>query len=139
MIQKSFKNHTTNFKQRALSSSIVMMFHFLNQYANSRAVPNMLLDKRDGGLGPAGTFWLFSVVTLLGGIWVWFFVPETAGRSLESMDNLFRQKWYRIGRFGQQDAVVGDVEDDEKRAREKKEDMAGVGYATHVETIVPKV
>jgi len=115
------------------------MFHFVNQYGNSRAVPNMLLDVHHGGLGPAGTFWLFSVITALGGIWVWFFVPETAGRSLESMDNLFRQKWYRIGRFGEQDAVVDDAADDEKRAYEKKEEMAGVGYATHVETVASKV
>ena len=45
---------------RAISSSMVMCFHFVNQYGNSRAVPVMLLDRGDGGLGAAGTFWLFS-------------------------------------------------------------------------------
>ncbi|KAH6672327.1 putative quinate permease [Halenospora varia] len=89
---------------RAISSSMVMCFHFVNQYGNSRAVPNMLLSKSAGGLGPAGTFWLFTVITIIGGIWAWFFIPETAGRSLEGMDKLFTLRWWQIGRYGQADA-----------------------------------
>lgn len=89
---------------RAISSSMVMCFHFVNQYGNSRAVPNMLLEKSHGGIGPAGTFWLFTVITLIGGAWAWFFIPETAGRSLEGMDRLFTLRWWQIGRFGETDA-----------------------------------
>jgi hypothetical protein len=89
---------------RAISSSMVMCFHFVNQYGNSRAVPNMLLPKHDGGIGPAGTFWLFTVITLIGGAWAWFFIPETAGRSLEGMDRLFTLRWWQIGRFGENEA-----------------------------------
>jgi hypothetical protein len=89
---------------RAISSSMVMCFHFVNQYGNSRAVPNMLLNTSEGGLGPAGTFWLFTVITIIGGIWAWFFIPETAGRSLEGMDKLFTLRWWQIGRFGEDDA-----------------------------------
>ncbi|KAG9231636.1 putative quinate permease [Amylocarpus encephaloides] len=89
---------------RAISSSLVMCFHFVNQYGNSRAVPNMLLEKSHGGLGPAGTFWLFTAITLIGGVWAWLFIPETAGRSLEGMDRLFTLRWWQIGRFGETDA-----------------------------------
>ncbi|TPX18717.1 uncharacterized protein E0L32_002574 [Thyridium curvatum] len=93
---------------RALSTSLAMCFHFANQYGNTRAVPNMLLPASDGGLSPKGTFWCFAAVTILGGFWVWFFVPETAGRSLESMDRLFALPWYRIGRHGNEDAELQD-------------------------------
>jgi hypothetical protein len=89
---------------RAISSSMVMCFHFVNQYGNSRAVPNMLLPKSEGGIGPAGTFWLFTVITMIGGVWAWFFIPETAGRSLEGMDRLFTLRWWQIGRFGENEA-----------------------------------
>jgi hypothetical protein len=107
---------------RAISSSMVMCFHFVNQYGNSRAVPNMLLSKSAGGLGPAGTFWFFTVITLIGGAWAWFFIPETARRSLEGMDRLFMLRWWQIGRYGQKDAdervVAEEMLADEKMARE---------------------
>ncbi|KAI0880539.1 putative MFS quinate transporter [Annulohypoxylon maeteangense] len=99
---------------RALSTSIVMTLHFANQYGNSRAVPNMLLPTSQGGISPMGTFWCFGAVTVLGGLWVWFFVPETAGRSLESMDRLFELPWYAIGRRGNEDADLKDVVYNEK-------------------------
>ncbi|KAI1371474.1 putative MFS quinate transporter [Hypoxylon crocopeplum] len=101
---------------RALSTSIVMTLHFANQYGNSRAVPNMLLPTAEGGISPMGTFWCFAAVTILGGVWVWFFVPETAGRSLESMDRLFELPWYKIGLRGNEDADRKDVAFDEKEA-----------------------
>lgn len=103
---------------RAISSSMVMCFHFVNQYGNSRAVPNMLLPTSDKGLGPAGTFWLFTVITILGGLWAWFFIPETAGRSLESMDRLFTLPWYQIGRYGTRDA--NERQEEEDRVRDEK-------------------
>lgn len=103
---------------RAISSSMVMCFHFVNQYGNSRAVPNMLLPRAEGGLAPQGTFWLFTVITIIGGVWAWFFIPETAGRSLEGMDRLFTLKWWQIGRFGEEEANVR-LAEDEKLDEEK--------------------
>jgi hypothetical protein len=64
----------------------------------------MLLPTSKGGLTPAGTFWLFTAITLLGGAWAWCFIPETAGLSLEQMDYLFKLKWYRVGIWGRKDA-----------------------------------
>jgi hypothetical protein len=99
---------------RALATSLAMTLHFVNQYGNSRAVPNMLLSTAKGGINPSGTFWCFGSVTILGGVWVWFSIPETAGRSLESMDRLFALPWYKIGLYGNRDAEGRDalVEDE---------------------------
>lgn len=99
---------------RALATSWSMTLHFANQYGNSRAVPNMLKPIADGGISPKGTFWCFAAVTIVGGIWVWFFVPETSGRALESMDRLFELPWYRIGLYGNADADQKDTAYDEK-------------------------
>ena len=85
---------------RSLGQSLVMCFHFVNQYGSSKAVPLMILPTSGGGITSAGTFWFFAVVTLLGFILVWFFLPETAGRSLEGMDELFSLPWYLVGRKG---------------------------------------
>ncbi|CAM1500455.1 Fc.00g096170.m01.CDS01 [Cosmosporella sp. VM-42] len=100
---------------RALATSWAMTLHFANQYGNSRAVPNMLLPTADGGISPKGTFWCFAAVTLVGGAWVWFSVPETSGRSLESMDHLFELPWYKIGLHGNEDAEQRDVATNEKQ------------------------
>lgn len=105
---------------------MAMTLHFANQYGNSRAVPNMLLPVADGGISPKGTFWFFSAVTLIGALWVWFSVPETAGRSLESMDRLFALPWYKIGLHGNKDA---DEQDQEMNA---KVDM--MATSEHIET-----
>lgn len=94
---------------RALATSIAMTLHFANQYGNSRAVPNMLLPTSQGGLSPKGTFWCFTAVIIVGGLWVWLSVPETGGRTLESMDRLFALPWYKIGLHGNDDAEKRDM------------------------------
>lgn len=117
---------------RALATSLAMTLHFSNQYGNSRAVPNMLLSVEKGGIDPKGTFWCFGAVTLLGGLWVWFSIPETAGRSLESMDRLFELPWYKIGLHGNRDADQRDQAVDEKM-----EMVAAQGTMQHVERTDP--
>ncbi|GAB7349181.1 hypothetical protein MBLNU459_g8116t1 [Dothideomycetes sp. NU459] len=82
---------------RALGGSIAMGFHFVNQYGNSKAVPEMFI-----GMTTSGTMFFFAAVTLLGLAWVWFFLPETSGRSLEAIDAIFELPWYKIGRKGRQ-------------------------------------
>jgi hypothetical protein len=117
---------------RAVSTSLAMTLHFANQYGNARAVPVLLLSTPLGGITPKGTFWFFSAVTVLGGIWVWFFVPETAGRSLESMNRLFELPWYQIGRHGNEDADRLDV------ALNEKEASALGGTTEHVDEVREK-
>ncbi|KAI9038381.1 putative MFS quinate transporter [Aspergillus affinis] len=112
---------------RALATSLAMTLHFVNQYGNSRAVPNMLLGQDAGGLSPYGTFWFFAAVTIFGGLWVYVTVPETAGRSLESMDRLFELPWYKIGLYGNRDAAQRDL------IVLDKAEMAGGTRDEHVE------
>ncbi|MCD8318430.1 MAG: sugar porter family MFS transporter [Paraprevotella sp.] len=38
------------------------------------------------GLGAAGTFWLYGIICLCGGIFVWYRLPETKGKSLEEIE-----------------------------------------------------
>ncbi|KAJ5384150.1 Major facilitator superfamily domain general substrate transporter [Penicillium concentricum] len=114
---------------RALCTSMAMTLHFANQYGNARAVPNMLLPVAKGGIDPKGTFWCFAAITVIGGAWVWFSIPETAGRSLESMDRLFALPWYKIGRYGNQDADERDHIVDEKM----EVAVQSHGMAQHVE------
>lgn len=106
---------------RALATSWAMTLHFANQYGNSRALPVMLLSTSQGGISPMGTFWCFAAVTIIGGIWVWFSVPETGGRSLESMDALFDLPWYKIGLYGNKDAEEKDMVVDEKQRAAEEE------------------
>lgn len=80
---------------RALGGSFAMTFHFVNQYGNSKAVPLMFLAMTTGG-----TMMFFSCITAIGLVWVWFFLPETSGRSLEALDEMFNLPWYLIGRKG---------------------------------------
>ncbi len=37
-------------------------------------------------LGAAGTFWLYGIICLCGGIFVWRYLPETKGKSLEEIE-----------------------------------------------------
>lgn len=80
---------------RSFAQSATMVFHFGNQYGNSKAVPKMLLS-----LQPFGTFFFFVGVNLLSLLWAYFCIPELSGRSLESMEDLFQLPWYLIGRKG---------------------------------------
>lgn len=115
---------------RAMSSSLIMLLHFVNQYGANRAVPEMLLPTNQAGLGPAGSFWFFVGITVFSGFWAWFFIPETSGHSLESMDRLFRLRWYQIGRYGQRYAEASqDVLDEKVRAAGKNKTIE------HAETV----
>lgn len=100
---------------RSLGASIIMAIHFANQYGNSKAVPTMLLTRADGGLGSFGTMLFFSIVCLLGLIYIYFFLPETSGHSLESLDLLFNLPWWKVGRQSQRIASrdTGLVTDEE--------------------------
>jgi MFS family permease len=116
---------------RAMSTSLVMCFHFANQYGSSRALPNMLLATHLGGINPSGTFWFFAAVTLIGYVWVLFTIPETAGRDLESMDRLFSMPWYKIGMYGNRAAEEADLAVAEKTMAMEQQG----GNAQHVESV----
>ncbi|KAJ5680778.1 hypothetical protein N7536_011917 [Penicillium majusculum] len=111
---------------RGICSSITMAMHFICQYAVNRALPEMLL--KDGGLGAHGTFYFFGVISVLGGFWVWLFVPEAAGRSLETIDKMFDLPWYRIGLFGRKFAEEYDREQEQIYRDEKRDGAIVVSH-----------
>lgn len=116
---------------RAISASLIMMLHFVNQYGANRAVPLMLLPLSQGGMGPAGAFWFFVAVSGFSAIWAWLSIPETSGLSLECMDRLFTLPWYQIGRYGQSEArVLQNAHDEKLDEMTKRREMT-----VHVESI----
>ncbi|GME75300.1 unnamed protein product [Ambrosiozyma monospora] len=94
-IQYLINSEILPLRVRNLGTSIIMCFHFTNQYANSKAMP-YLMD----GMNNYGAFYFFVGVLAMGLFFAWFFLPEVAGRSLESMEELFNLPWYLIGRRG---------------------------------------
>ena len=80
---------------RSFAQSAIMVLHFANQYGNSKALPKMLL-----AMDNYGAFYFFVAIMIIGLLWAWFFIPEVAGRSLESMEEIFNLPWYLIGRKG---------------------------------------
>ena len=37
-------------------------------------------------LGASGTFWLYAIICVLGGLFVWRMLPETNGQTLEEIE-----------------------------------------------------
>jgi len=95
-----------------------MAFHFVNQYGNSKAVPEMFV-----GMTTAGTMFFFAAITLLGLFWVYFFLPETSGRSLESLDAVFELPWWKVGRYGAKVAVSPALFEGEEGQGEKEKQV----------------
>jgi predicted MFS family arabinose efflux permease len=40
-------------------------------------------------IGTAGTFWLFAIAGVFAFVWIWFRVPETKGRTLEEISEIW--------------------------------------------------
>ena len=68
----------------------------------------------------------FSCVTLIGGVWAWFFLPELSGKSLESVDAVFELPWYLIGRKGKDLTVAMGGAVEEGDVKEKMETIENV-------------
>lgn len=60
-----------------------------------------------------GTFLLYAVLTYLGVVFIYFCMPETKGRSIESMDDLFQKPLWMMWRYAypksEEDKVRHDV------------------------------
>lgn len=93
----------------------------------------MLLPPSEGGMGPGGAFWFFVSLTLISMAWAWFFIPETAGLSLEALDRLFTLRWYQIGRKGQEVAKQELEAIEANRAQDEKNEIA-----SHVEALLSR-
>lgn len=76
---------------RSLNVSILMAFHWALFFGCSRAMPSLLVVTHR-----YGAFFFFASICCISLVYVYFAMPETAGRSLESMDNIFQRPWYTV-------------------------------------------
>ncbi|EGO24168.1 hypothetical protein SERLADRAFT_355951 [Serpula lacrymans var. lacrymans S7.9] len=68
---------------RGKGVSIAASSNWMNNFIVGEVTPTMLAHIR------FGTFVFFGTFSFLGGLFIWFFVPETKGLSLEEMDIVF--------------------------------------------------
>lgn len=79
----------------------------------------------------------FSCVTAVGLVWVYFFLPETSGKSLESLDEMFNLPWHLIGRKGAEltkgSGGMAEIMDEsgEKAVEYQMENAGGAEQQTH--------
>lgn len=96
--------------ERSLATALIMVLHFVNQYGTSRAYPPMNVT-----MGEYQALAFFACITFIGLLFAIFMVPEPAGHSLEAMDELFSQPWYKIAHYKFKEATL---EEKEEKARE---------------------
>ncbi|MUT67219.1 sugar porter family MFS transporter [Paenibacillus sp. NEAU-GSW1] len=72
---------------RGKATAIASMALWLADYIVSQSFPPMLASA-----GPAITFWLFGVMSLITFVFTWRVVPETKGKSLEEIESLWSAK-----------------------------------------------
>lgn len=68
---------------RGKGMSIAASSNWMNNFIVGQVTPTMITN-----LG-FGTFVFFGAFSFLGGLFIWFFVPETKGLTLEEMDTVF--------------------------------------------------
>jgi hypothetical protein len=108
---------------RSLNVSILMAFHWAFYFGCSRAMPSLLAATKR-----YGAFVFFASMCTLSLVYVFFALPETAGRSLESMDRLFERPWYTVRKIAYPtgaDLADGGSEDIESKANDSMEEKHG--------------
>ena len=76
---------------RSINVSILMAVHWAMYFGCSRAMPSLL-----AATDRYGAFIFFLSICTCSLAYVFFALPETSGRSLESMDKLFERPWYTV-------------------------------------------
>ncbi|KAK6197223.1 hypothetical protein LQW54_010792 [Pestalotiopsis sp. IQ-011] len=95
---------------RSLNVSVLMAFHWAFHFGCSRAMPSLL-----AATDRYGPFAFFASIYTVSFIYVFFAMPETSGRSLESLDSLFERPWYTVRRVAYprpEELTVRSVEDE---------------------------
>ncbi|GFZ46009.1 hypothetical protein JCM24511_03743 [Saitozyma sp. JCM 24511] len=76
---------------RSVGGALSASFHWLFYFAITKATPAMLTAMNGWGL-----FAFFAAWCAIAWVYGFIMIPETAGRSLESINALFDIKWYEI-------------------------------------------
>ncbi|CAG8879162.1 unnamed protein product [Penicillium nalgiovense] len=97
---------------RSLNVSFGAATQWLFNFVVARAVPNMLATVGANGYG---TYIIFSCFCFSMCIFVWFFIPETKGLSLEKMDELFGVT--QLAEHKNADAERGSIGEGEKASQ----------------------
>ena len=74
---------------RGMGSSIIVQIHNISQFLAIKSAPAC-----EDLLGIDGLFFMFASVTLFSIVFVYFFVPETFGKSLEEIEEHYRRLCY---------------------------------------------
>ena len=77
---------------RSIGSSMVTTFSILFLFILIKFAPTLI--STEDGIGLDGSFWLFSGITSCTILFCYFFVPETFGKSLESIEDHYRKVCY---------------------------------------------
>lgn len=76
---------------RSINVSILMAVHWAMYFGCSRAMPSLLAATHR-----YGAFIFFLSICTISLAYVYLALPETSGRSLESLDKLFERPWYTV-------------------------------------------
>jgi len=82
VIAEIFPNHV-----RGRAMSVAIFFLWLSVYIVSQTFP-MLLES----IGTAYTFWIYMLMSILAFVFVWRMLPETKGKSLEEIQEMWKPK-----------------------------------------------
>jgi hypothetical protein len=83
---------------RSFGGALSSAFHWLFLFAITKATPSMFAS-----MDKWGAFIFFAAWCLISLIYAFIMVPETSGRSLESMNQLFEHKWYEMRKYAYED------------------------------------
>lgn len=82
---------------RSFGASFGQLFHWFFYYGLNQGLPSLLSETHNWG-----AFVFFAAWCFIAGIYTFFVIPETAGRSFEEMEYLFEQPIYKAYRTSKQ-------------------------------------
>lgn len=88
---------------RAKGVSIGASSNWLNNFAVAMSTPPFIRTSQ------YGAFIFFGAVTTIGVIWVYFYVPETKGRTLEEMDEIFGEVGFAAADHQRKAKIEADI------------------------------
>jgi len=71
---------------RAMANSFIICFAFITGFIVSKT----FVDLIQSDLNESGTFWFYGIVCFVGGLFTFIMVPETRNKSIEEIQDMFR-------------------------------------------------